>query len=976
MAAQDYYGVVQQLYVSYFGRPADHYGLENFATQLEQLGAPKTFAELQAAVQADATGKSGLSLLVNSFNTSPESVALYGNDNSQLGVSKFIAAIYQNVLGREADVPGFNYWVGEVSSGRVSKANAAAAITEGALKNTSAQGLLDAKTVQNKVAIASAFTTALDTPSEWNAYSGETAAALARSLLTGVNSSTDLTAYQTTVNNVVNNVVSGQTPGQAVSLTAGVDTLVGTNGNDTFNALSVTAAGTAGDTLTDFDSIEGGGGSDTLNIYASNADNNVLPNQVSINNVETINIFNTGTTAAGLGDASKFVGATAIWQNVLAANVTNLAATTTAGFKGVTAATTGLTALTVSAAEAAASASIALNGVKGVAGAGANQNQATLAVNGAALNSVTVSGTLAKAATGTSAPDASLNLAVTAGEDVQTVKVNTAVKTTLTVANTGTKAVTAVDASASAGAVTYTSAADTVQTIMTGSGSDTVTISTATAIDNPATTATNETVNASLMTGAGNDTIVVAVGGAGLTTIDAGDGDDKVTVNGGSQNVTVTAGAGDDTITLLRGVGAKDVIDGGDGVDTLKISGTTLAAQDYEILKAVVSDVEGLAFAQGITADASKLTQFTELQFTAGTNTVTKVADAQTIVTMAAVTATAAGYAAGTNGGAATYAGTLTIEASATVIPGTPGTPGTPEVLPTDPDGIPNNGDETPGSPAVPGTPGTPASTAPFTVTANANAVDLTVSAVAATASAGGLASSVTLTGDLKTATVDLVNSTAAATGATANGDALATITVNTTATLANLTSLTLTGNGAAIVTATGGKLATIDASGMTGVSAADATKQVGGLNFTANAANAEVVTLGGGKDIVTTSSSYENMDTITGLTLVSNATGTTPSLDAAKSDDIAVGTNLTFAKATVSGATLGLALADAAAATAGNNLVFQYGGDTYVYVDNAAAAAGETNTVGTFGNGDLVVKLTGTIDLDLLVIALNPAVV
>lgn len=52
MAAQDYTAVVQQLYMSYFGRPADFYGLKNFSEQLDAMGAPKTFAEVSAAVGA------------------------------------------------------------------------------------------------------------------------------------------------------------------------------------------------------------------------------------------------------------------------------------------------------------------------------------------------------------------------------------------------------------------------------------------------------------------------------------------------------------------------------------------------------------------------------------------------------------------------------------------------------------------------------------------------------------------------------------------------------------------------------------------------------------------------------------------------------------------------------------------------------------------------------------------------------------
>jgi len=287
MAAQDYTAVVQQLYVSYFGRPADFYGLQNFSAQLDAIGAPKTFAAVQAAVGGDRAGTTALSKLVNTFSNSAESVALYGNDNSQIGVSKFVAAIYQNVLGREADTAGFNFWVSAISSGTLTKANAAAAITQAATANTTAQGLLDAQTVANKVAVATAFTTALDTPTELNAYSGDAAAASGRGLLTGVNSSTNVTAYQTTINSTITSIVNGSAPISNLALTDTVDNLVGTNGNDTFTAL-VNADGTA-TTLNTGDSVDGGAGVDTMNLIVGGTAS-TLPTVATVKNIEIINV--------------------------------------------------------------------------------------------------------------------------------------------------------------------------------------------------------------------------------------------------------------------------------------------------------------------------------------------------------------------------------------------------------------------------------------------------------------------------------------------------------------------------------------------------------------------------------------------------------------------------------------------------------------------------------------------------------------
>lgn len=957
MAAQDYTSVVQQLYISYFGRPADYYGLQNFSAALNTIGAPTTFDAVQAAVQADTAGTSALSKLVNTFNASAESTALYGSDNSQIGISKFVSAIYQNVLGRAADTDGFNFWVNAITSGTLTKANAAAAISAAAMHNTSAQGLLDAQTVANKVAVATTFTADISTsPAELTAYSGDAAAASGRSLIAGVSSTTNLTAYNSTIQSTIDTMVNGVNPGTTYTLTSGVDTLVGSAGNDIFNALNVSATGVTGTTtLNNFDSIDGGAGNDMLNIYASSGVNDTIGANLTVKNVETVNIYNTsGTAVTGLTDASKYAGVTALWQiGTAPAAVTNLATGTTAGFRGAT--TVGT--LSVGAADAAISANVALDGVV--------EGSTVAITSGAAgkLAAVTLSGGLvdgSDAGTGVGP----VNLNVTVGKDVQTLTVNTAVAAILGVtSNTSTgKVVTTINAANSTGAITYTGAATTVANITTGSGSDHVTLVTATAVDNTATTA-NDAISASLSTGAGNDVITVSTTGAGTTTVDAGAGNDSITISVGANNVSVTAGAGDDTITLAggRALGVHDMIDGGDGTDTIAFGGTSLAQQNYEILTAAVTNVEIVEFTDVMVgADAAKLSQFGEFDFDVAGASIVNVADAQSIVTVASVTASAAGYTAGTSSAATVYAGTLHVDA-------TGGTAST-------------------AAPVPPATTGVTTVT-PLVVTANANSIELTVNATAASASAAGVDSYVSLTGDVKSATVDLVNSTNAATSGTSTGDAMAHFSITTGTTgagtqytaLGNLTSITLTGNGIATIDASaGGKLATIDASGMTGVAAYDATQHVGGLNYTANTAVAETITLGGGHDFVSTVSTYDKMDTITGLTLTAttaSAGTSTLVLDTAHSDDISVG-GATFVKAAAlssSATTLGLALSEIASANSAasaHNFVFQFGGDTYVFMDTNANG-GQT---GTFDSTDVVVKLTGAIDLDLLTSALSTA--
>ena len=889
MAAQDYTAVVQQLYVSYFGRPADFYGLQNFSAQLDAIGAPKTFAAVQAAVGGDRAGTTALSKLVNTFSNSAESIALYGNDNSQIGVSKFVAAIYQNVLGREADTAGFNFWVSAISSGTLTKANAAAAITQAATANTTAQGLLDAQTVANKVAVATAFTTALDTPTELNAYSGDAAAASGRGLLTGVNSSTNVTAYQTTINSTITSIVNGSAPISNLALTDTVDNLVGTNGNDTFTAL-VNADGTA-TTLNTGDSVDGGAGVDTMNlIVGAGTTGSALPTVATVKNIEIINVTGveniTGTTV----DAGFFAGSTMV--NLNAAGGTTATVT---GLSGKTLGVQGKTAATVAGDfGTAAAATVQLTNASDAATTPAN---AIINLTGTAIKTVTVNGN-------------GRATVATTGSDVETLNINATGSLTLNAAAEAASIKT-INAAGSTAAVNLgTTAFTAAETITTGSGNDTFTVGLT-------TTGKTATVNA----GAGNDTITVAA-----TAV----------------NVNVNAGAGDDTIVFNRALTATDVVNGGEGKDTLTVGNTAIIAADLEILKAAVTNVESLKFSSTVTGvDATALSQFSTFSFAGNNSVITKVADAQNIVTTADVSVSAAGYVAGTTTSDATYAGKLMV-------------------------------DVTGGTAAVGGT--TPVAQDNVTVNAFASSVTLNVKAGAATSGAGGTATFAALTGDVGSATVNLTNSVAQATSGTATSDAVANFTLTTSdaatdgayTALGNLTALTLTGNGnAVIVNGATGVLATVDATALTGKAAFGGSVVTTGLDYTTSANVAETIKLGAGDDIIrfsTTSSTYTKMDTVEGLSLVKTSAG---AFDATASDDISVTGITTFAKAaTVTGSTFGLVLTNLGAA-AENNVVFQYEGNTYVYAD--VGAAGLTND-------DVVIKLTGTVDLDMLVSALNSA--
>jgi len=365
-----------------------------------------------------------------------------------------------------------------------------------------------------------------------------------------------------------------------------------------------------------------------------------------------------------------------------------------------------------------------------------------------------------------------------------------------------------------------------------------------------------------------------------------------------------------------------------------------------------------LSFQGAAVVDAAKASQFTEFTFTAAGGSITKVADTQTVNATASASASAAGYvakgAADANGDAATataYAGTLNATAKGT---------------------------------------GT-------TLTASGSALTLAVSNVTSTTNGvttATVGSTVTLTGDVKTATVTVGSSvdnsklpttdyfssvTVTPTGALDGGG-------NFFSALGNLTSLTLSGTGSATVNnstaavTTGGvarssKLATIDASGLVGkktIAGATLGDATAGLTWTAGTV-AETVKLGSARDNLTigaaTTSNYTKMDSITGFTLVGDATGVLTAATALKSDDIAVGGITTFAKAAAgySATSFDAALNTLANRAGAENVVFQVAGNTYIFVDAASST-----TAGFDDTADTVVELVGLVDLDNLVLALN----
>lgn len=128
---------IQELYIGILGRAADAAGLKYWADEIE----------------------SGVMVLENTraaFTQQPEYTSIY----AALSSSQLVTSIYQNLLERNPDQGGLNYWVSELDSKRVNPDQFIVAVINAAQDSstTNAQTLIDAQVLSNKVSAATYFT--------------------------------------------------------------------------------------------------------------------------------------------------------------------------------------------------------------------------------------------------------------------------------------------------------------------------------------------------------------------------------------------------------------------------------------------------------------------------------------------------------------------------------------------------------------------------------------------------------------------------------------------------------------------------------------------------------------------------------------------------------------------------------------------------------------------------------------------------
>jgi hypothetical protein len=271
---------IQQLYIAYFNRPADPLGQTHWVSMIPANG--------------------DLSAISKSFFGSAEYTATYGGKTN----AQVVDALYFNLFGRHAANNEAVFWASRVDAGLTTIDQLALTILQ------NAQGT-DAVAISSKLSAANQFdTTVLTTPQGVAGYAGTDANAIAKSWLVNVVDATTLAAavaaLPTTVQSAVNAGILAITPSTTFTLTAGVDNLPGTAGNDVFNGV----IGGTNPTLSVLDSINGGsGGLDTLNV-TDIAGGTALPAGLSVNHVGIVNVVSVAGVGNGVTafDTSGFVG--------------------------------------------------------------------------------------------------------------------------------------------------------------------------------------------------------------------------------------------------------------------------------------------------------------------------------------------------------------------------------------------------------------------------------------------------------------------------------------------------------------------------------------------------------------------------------------------------------------------------------------------------------------------------------------------
>ena len=147
---------IQELYVAYFGRPADPVGLDYWMDTL-----------------------AGNVVTLDDISRSLAESQEYRDNYSHMDSRTVVTKIYDHLFGRVAEAAGVDFWANLMDRGVIAIDDAVREIAEAAVGT-------DAVVFNGKAAVATVFTLRLDTPNEVAAYSRDAEFGLAMEFLATV----------------------------------------------------------------------------------------------------------------------------------------------------------------------------------------------------------------------------------------------------------------------------------------------------------------------------------------------------------------------------------------------------------------------------------------------------------------------------------------------------------------------------------------------------------------------------------------------------------------------------------------------------------------------------------------------------------------------------------------------------------------------------------------------------------------------
>ena len=592
---------VQSIYVGYFGRAGDPAGA-SYWVGLRNAGTI-TLAQMAAsfAVQTEATTKYPY---------------LAAPNISDPGV--FIEQVYQNLFNHAADAAGKAYWTAQLTA---SQGNPNA-IGNFILNVISGATGTDDTFIRNKTDVAKDFTAKIS-----NGNIAWTAGTQQQSITEVTATTTDASVI--TQKAATDAYIASGPVGTTLTLTTGVDTFVGGNGNDLFLAADVGAAAT----WTPGDSMTGGAGTDTFQVTTAAAFA-AAPAGATISGVERVILtsgatvtINTVTSTAGFSGMTSLATNSVGGANVTAPGTSTLSVTDSAlaagnivadGGTGVTVAATGGT-----------TGQITVGGVTAVKGAVVVTDTQNIAA-GTTGGAIAVTGGTTVAVTSTTSGNATNTTATLGG--ITVTGSSTTPMTSVNVVQSAAKTAAAVVAAtanvtnAVAAVVGVTNSAVTIADANAGSTTVAGTIASVTLQNYAASTISSSGLTALTLSATGN-----AAGTLGLTYGLTTGNPTSLALNLGGGSLGVITDNGNKVATLNTVMTANTTLAGftDTALRTVALSGTgvlTLTAVNTAITSITQTG------ATGLTAALNGAAGLTTMDFSAssGKNTVTLNANNQT----------------------------------------------------------------------------------------------------------------------------------------------------------------------------------------------------------------------------------------------------------------------------------------------------------------------------------------------------------